>query len=80
VPAFQDGPPDAMYQRPMPSVTANFMSAPITMAQMRTVPKFVPATSEEIISPAPTPVTAMTFQEGLPIQGGKRARLSGAVA
>ena len=42
--------PEAMYQRPIPSVTANFMSAPITMAQMRTVPKFVPATSEEIMS------------------------------
>jgi hypothetical protein len=53
--------PDAMYQRPMPSVRANFMSAPTTMAQIRTVPKFVPATSEEIISPAPTPVTAMTM-------------------
>src|SRR5215204_1469815 len=53
--------PDAMYQRPMPSVRANFRSAPTAMAQIRIVPKLAPATSEEIISPAPTPVTAMTM-------------------
>src|SRR5919112_4523084 len=53
--------PDAMYQRPMPSVRANFRTAPTTMAQIRIVPKLAPATSEEIMSPAPTPVTAMTM-------------------
>ncbi|HVD44138.1 MAG TPA: hypothetical protein VNB92_02205 [Rubrobacter sp.] len=58
---FRTVSPDAMYQRPMPSVRVNFKSAPIMMAQIRTVPKFVPATSEEIISPAPTPVTAITM-------------------
>jgi len=31
------------------------------MAQIRTIPKSVPATREEIMSPAPTPVTAMTM-------------------
>ncbi len=44
----------------MPSVRKNYRNAPNTMAQIRTVPKSVPATREEIISPAPTPVTAMT--------------------
>jgi len=31
------------------------------MAYMRTIPKSVPATREETMSPAPTPVTAMTM-------------------
>src|ERR671920_2600628 len=53
--------PEAMYQRPIPSVRANFRTAPTTMAQIRIVPKLAPATSEEIMSPAPTPVTAMTM-------------------
>src|ERR687896_219960 len=53
--------PEAMYQRPMPSVRNHFSSAPSTTAQIRTIPKSVPATSDETMSPAPTPVTAMTM-------------------
>ena len=50
----------AMYQRPSPSVSANFKAAPRTIAQIRTVPNSVPAVSEETMSPAPTPVAATT--------------------
>src|SRR5215213_4731364 len=53
--------PDAMYQRPIPSVRNHFRSAPNTTAQTRTIPKSVPATRDETMSPAPTPVTAMTM-------------------
>ena len=50
----------AMYQRPSPSVSANFKAAPRMIAQIRTVPNSVPAVSEETMSPAPTPVAATT--------------------
>src|ERR687894_1703066 len=50
----------AMYQRPSPSVSANFRAAPRMTAQIRMVPNSVPAVSEETISPAPTPVAATT--------------------
>ena len=50
----------AMYQRPSPSVSANFRAAPRMTAQIRMVPNSVPAVSEETMSPAPTPVAATT--------------------
>src|SRR5918998_384253 len=53
--------PDAMYQRPMPSVRKHLSRAPKTTAQSRAIPKLVPATSEVTMSPAPTPVTATTM-------------------
>src|ERR671914_244581 len=52
--------PVAMYQRPIPSTSENLMSAPRAIAQMRAVPKRVPATREVTMSPAPTPVAAIT--------------------
>src|SRR4028119_335747 len=48
----------AMYQRPSPSVSANFKTAPRITAQIRIVPNSVPAVSEETMSPAPTPAAA----------------------
>src|SRR5215213_4485468 len=53
--------PEAMYQRPIPSVKKYLRIAPRTTAHRRTIPKSVPATREETLSPAPTPVTAMTM-------------------
>src|SRR4028118_1845121 len=50
----------AMYQRPSPSVSANFRTAPRITAQIRIVPNCVPAASEVTMSPAPTPVAATT--------------------
>lgn len=50
----------AMYQRPSPSVRANFKTAPRTIAQIKIVPYCVPAASEVTMSPAPTPVAATT--------------------
>src|SRR4028118_519901 len=50
----------AMYQRPSPSVSANFRTAPRITAQIRIVPNSMPAVSEETMSPAPTPVAATT--------------------
>ena len=52
--------PVAMYQRPNASVSTYLRTAPSTTAQMRTVPKLVPADNDETISPAPTPVAATT--------------------
>src|SRR5918998_2910142 len=52
--------PVAMYQRPRDSVRTYFRTAPMSTAQIRTVPKLVPADSDETMSPAPTPVAATT--------------------
>src|SRR5215210_4529857 len=68
--------PEAMYQRPIPSVRKYLRIAPRTTAQRRTIPKSVPATREETMSPAPTPVTAMTMPG--PAYLNRRPRVDGA--
>jgi hypothetical protein len=50
--------------------------APRTTAHSRTIPKSVPATREETMSPAPTPVTAMTIPG--PAYLNRRPRVDGA--
>jgi hypothetical protein len=52
--------PEARYHRPRPSERTNFRTEPMMIAQIKTVPKFVPADNEETMSPAPTPVAATT--------------------
>src|ERR687894_567493 len=66
----------AMYQRPSPSVSANFRAAPRMTAQIRMVPNSVPAVSDETMSPAPTPVAATT-RPG-PTSLSRRPQLDGA--
>src|SRR5688500_16915081 len=68
--------PEAMYQRPIPSVRKYLRIAPRTTAHRRTIPKSVPATREETMSPAPTPVTAMTMPG--PAYLNRRPRVDGA--
>src|SRR5215213_2426939 len=53
--------PEAIYHRTSPSITKYLRTAPSTSTNSRTIPKSVPATREETMSPAPTPVTAMTM-------------------
>src|ERR687896_1621809 len=68
--------PEAMYQRPIPSVRKYLRIAPRTTAHSRTIPKSVPATREETMSPVPTPVTAMTIPG--PAYLNRRPRVDGA--
>src|SRR5215208_4200872 len=68
--------PEAIYQRPIPSVKKYLRIAPRTTAHRRTIPKSVPATREETMSPAPTPVTAMTMPG--PAYLNRRPRVDGA--